>query len=109
VRYSGARSADSVVLTMVDEASIGGPEAADQILVVSDDRDLRNRLRVRGARTAGASWLIGRLERGRLSSPSAGNRRPPAAGATNDDERLGWKPGRGATVKRGPPRKGRGR
>jgi rRNA-processing protein FCF1 len=109
VRYSGARSADSVILALVDEVSIGGPEATNEILVVTDDRDLRNRLRVRGARTAGASWLIGRLDRGKLAAPSAGNRRPPAAGATEDDERTGWKPGRGATVKRGPSRKGRGR
>jgi hypothetical protein len=110
VRYSGARSADSVVLTLVDEASLGGPDATNEILVVSDDRDLRNRLRVRGARTAGASWLIGRLERGKLASPAAGNRMPPRNEPLGtDDERPGWKPGRGATVKRGPSRRGRGR
>ena len=106
VRYSGARSADSVILTLVEEAGLAGPEATGEILVVTDDRDLRNRLRVRGARTAGASWLIGRLDRGRLAAPSAGNRRAPAAGRTDDDERPGWKPGRGATVKRGPARRG---
>jgi rRNA-processing protein FCF1 len=109
VRYAGARSADAVILALVDEAGLGGPDAAAAILVVTDDRDLRNRLRVRGARTAGASWLIGRLDSGRLSSPSAGNRRPTPPNATaNEDDRPGWQPGRRATVKRGPSRK-RGR
>jgi rRNA-processing protein FCF1 len=108
VRYSGARSADSVILTMVDEAALGGPEAAAEILVVTDDRDLRNRLRIRGSRSAGASWLMGRLDRGKLTSPAAGNRRPPRNEPVGTDEdRPGWKPGRRATVKRGPPRKGR--
>ena len=106
VRYSGARSADTVILMLVDEAAVGGAESTGALLVVTDDRDLRNRLRVRGARTAGASWLIGRLDRGRLSSPSAGNRRPPPKASTEDDERPGWKPGRRATAKRGPSRRG---
>lgn len=105
VRYSGARSADAVILTLVEEAAFAGPEATSGLLVVTDDRDLRNRLRVRGARSAGADWLIGRLERGKLAAPSSGNRRPPASGATPDDDRPGWTPGRGATVKRGPSRR----
>ena len=105
VRYSGARSADAVILTLVDEAGFAGPDATGGLLVVTNDRDLRNRLRVRGARSAGADWLIGRLDRGKLAAPSAGNRTPPASGATQDDDRPGWKPGRGATVKRGPSRR----
>jgi rRNA-processing protein FCF1 len=105
VRYAGARSADALILSLVEEAAVVGAEATGDILVVTDDRDLRNRLRLRGARTAGASWLIGRLDRGRLAAPSAGNRRPPAARSTEDDERPGWKPGRRATAKRGPSRR----
>jgi hypothetical protein len=80
------------------------------LLIVSDDHDLRARLRAKGARTAGSAWLIGRLERPRLSAPSVGNRRPPASGtggSQQDPERVGWKPGRGATTKRGNPRRGR--
>jgi rRNA-processing protein FCF1 len=110
VRYSGGRSADAVILSLVDEAGAGGGAAAtDAILVVTDDRDLRNRLRARGARSAGTSWLIGRLERGRLAAPAAGNRRPPPTDAIEDDDRPGWKPGRGATTKRGPARRARQR
>jgi hypothetical protein len=111
VRYSGARSADWVILSLVDDVrSTAGPEAADGVLVVTDDRDLRSQLRTRGARSAGTSWLIGRLDRGRLAAPAPGNRRPPrSVPADNDDDRHGWRPGRGATVKRGPSRKrGRG-
>jgi hypothetical protein len=51
-------------------------------------------------------WLIGRLERGRLSAPSTGNARGPAPQAADDtDERPGWRPGRGATTKRGNPKR----
>jgi hypothetical protein len=109
VRYSGARSADFVILSLADDVrATAGPEATNGLLVVTDDRDLRARLRAKGARTAGAEWLIGRLERGRLASPSAGNRRPPPSdGGDPDDDRPGWKPGRGATTKRGPSRRTR--
>lgn len=109
VRYSGARNADSVILSLVDDVrSTGGPEASAAILVVTDDRDLRNQLRFRGARSAGAQWLIGRLERGKLAAPAAGNRRPPpSVDARTDDDRPGWRPGRGATAKRGPARRRR--
>jgi hypothetical protein len=144
VRYSGARTADAVVLALVDEVRKAG-DATDTgaLLVVTDDRDLRYEARLRGARTAGAKWLLGRLGSGRLASPSIGNPRPPrpvagsghgsgagasgggtagggTAGATKsggghsggqpgeddrDAGRTGWNPGRGATAKRGNPRK----
>jgi hypothetical protein len=107
VRYSGSRSADALLLSLVGEiAATEGDEATGGILVVSDDRDLRNRLRLRGARSAGAAWLLGRLDRGRLSSPSAGNPRPPAPPAEPEDpDRPRWQPGRGSTTKRGPSRR----
>jgi len=109
VRYSGSRSADAVILSLADETAVaGGVEAAAGMLVVTDDRDLRHRLRVHGARSAGAAWLIGRLERGKLAAPAAGNRRPPPNDpAGTDDDRAGWTPGRGATTKRGPAKRRR--
>ena len=102
VRYSGGRTADWVILSLADDVrATAGPEATDELLVVTDDRDLRARLRTKGARTAGAAWLIGRLDRGRLSAPATGNPRPPRGEAGDTDEdRPGWKPGRGATTKR---------
>jgi hypothetical protein len=50
-----------------------------------------------------------------LASPAPGNKRAPigaganpnpgSPGGGNDDDRPGWKPGRGATTKTGPARK----
>jgi rRNA-processing protein FCF1 len=68
VRHAGRRSADALLL---DLARPSGD------LVVTDDRELRQALAIRGTRTAGLAWLIGRLDRPRLAAPSIGNRRPP--------------------------------
>ena len=126
VRHSGRYSADSLLDRLVADAigSGGTPDAAarlaDALLVVTDDRELGSRILRRGARVAGADWLIGRLERTRLSAPSVGVRRPPATVAgsppgmppagletsSEDDlERPRWRPGRGATAKTGNPRR----
>ena len=126
VRHSGRYSADSLLDRLVADAigSGGTPDAAarlaDALLVVTDDRELGSRILRRGARVAGADWLIGRLERTRLSAPSVGVRRPPApvagrrpgmtpagpeTASEEDLERPGWRPGRGATAKTGNPRR----
>jgi hypothetical protein len=121
----------------VDEVRAAeGPIATAALLVVTDDRDLRHALRLKGARTAGAAWLLGRLERterprpGRASSADPGSaigtgrKRPTsspgmtrpkttadlssddlASDADDIDDRPGWQPGRGATTKRGNPRR----
>jgi hypothetical protein len=131
VRYSGRRSADELLLALVEDvrraapASTGGTRGADRraavdnLLVVTDDHELRLALQARGVRTAGTRWLMGRLDRAGTASPSVGNRRPPRAsgqpgsgqpgsGQPGDDaDRPGWQPGRGATTKRGNPRRGR--
>lgn len=117
VHFSGRYSADTILVTLVEDETMGSAnpsQAADAILVVTDDRDLRLALRRRGARTAGARWLLGRLDRPRLASPSIGNSRPPAPpripqqqpGEETEDEAAGrtsWRPGRGATAKKGNP------
>ncbi len=109
VRYGGTRSADAVLLGLVEAAGPPAPGSDPAILVVSDDAELRRALRERGAATARAAWLIGRLERSSLASPSVGRRRPPAGSSAPDrdgtEERPGWHPGRGATVKRGNARR----
>ena len=127
VRHSGRLSADSVIDRLVADAigSGGTPDGAhaagSAILVVSDDIELAQGIRRRGGRTAGTIWLIRRLDRERLSAPSAGNPRPPAGGSRpsgstsptgiEDDEPDGrrWRPGRGATRKTGNPRRRRPR
>ena len=114
VRYGGRFSADTILITLVEE--VAAP-AADAVLVVTDDAAVRHAIARRGARTAGASWLVRRLDRPRLAAPSAGNRRPPAitqpppgsiSSPEESDSRpdaAGWSPGRGATKKRGNARR----
>jgi hypothetical protein len=121
VRYSGRRSADEVLLSLVNDAATwseaDGPGAA-AVLVVTDDRDLRASIHRRGGRTAGTQWLIGRLDRPRLVAPSVGNPRPPKPprvaqhpqardelSGKDDEPAKAWSPGRGATTKRGNPRR----
>ena len=119
VRYSGRYTADTILITLVEEVAVKGgalpgrgSPAADALLVVTDDRDLRGAVTRRGARSAGTLWLLRRMERPRLSSPSVGNARPPKidqgppgrsvdGDGDGDGERAGWSPGRGATRKRG--------
>ncbi len=113
VHHSGRESADELLGRMVTRAAPRSIEQAGAILVVTDDGALAADLRRRGARTIGAGWLVRRLERGRLQSPSVGGPRPARLEAlegrdTDDrdtDDRPGWRPGRGATAKRGNPRR----
>lgn len=107
VRYSGRASADSVIARLVAEA-----EHPVALLVVTDDAELGERVRRAGGRTARTEWLMARLGRSKLESPSVGRPRPPgppgppgAPAGADDDDRRGWQPGRGATKKRGNPRR----
>jgi hypothetical protein len=117
VRYSGPRTGDAVIIGLIDDVRLlDGADGTATLLVVTDDRDLRHGSGLRGARTAGSAWLLGRLDARRLSSPSVGNPRPargarPVSAASQIDgdpaemDRAGWKPGRGATTKRGNPKR----
>jgi hypothetical protein len=118
VRYSGGRTADAVILTIIEDVRmLDGADGSAALLVVTDDRDLRHESHMRGARTARSAWLLGRLGTGRLAAPSVGNPRParggppPVKAADQMDgdpaetDRPSWKPGRGATAKKGNPRK----
>jgi hypothetical protein len=111
VRHSGRRTADELIISLADEArQAAGPRGADNILVVTDDGGLRAAVTSLGARTARSAWLVTRLARERLEAPSTGNRRAPRPPAVEaDDDRVGWQPGRGATTKRGNPRRTRRR
>jgi hypothetical protein len=118
VRHSGRYTADSLIDRLVADAigTGGDPDQAyavgAAILVVTDDAELARMIRRRGARTVGADWLVRRLDRPALSSPSIGASRPPrptgspAAEADGGDDRPGWRPGRGATKKTGNPKRG---
>ena len=115
VQYSGRYSADTILITLVADAAMMSESATatDSILVVTDDRELRLAIRKRGARTAGAAWLLGRLERPptRPGATTIGNARPPrppriVQGPPGEDtsdqsDEPRWQPGRGATTKTG--------
>ena len=110
VRYGGRISADTILITLAEEAAES--RGADALLVVTDDVALRHAVQRRGARTAGTAWLLRRLDRPRVAGPSVANRRPPVvaqrpAGEEREpgDADRGWAPGRGATRKRGNPRR----
>jgi hypothetical protein len=103
VRYGGRRPADALVIERVLVEAESAPGAVST-LVVTDDGELRRAAAQRGASTARTAGLIARMERGRLSAPSAGNPRPPMPEPELPD-RPGWRPGRGATAKRGNPRR----
>jgi hypothetical protein len=62
VHYSGRTSADEVIVDAVSrQATEHGPASTWAILVVTDDRDLRDQVRMRGARSAASRWLAGRI------------------------------------------------
>jgi hypothetical protein len=109
VRHAGRRTADALIVDVARDDPPG-------TLVVTDDRALSAAVRAIGAATARTAWLAGRLERQRLQAPAAGRPRPPAATGpppgSHGDEELDarrWAPGRGATRKRGNPRRRRPR
>lgn len=96
IRHSPRGGADAAILWSIRL----GREAASTLLV-TDDRDLARAARDLGARTVGTAWLIGRLTPRRAgASPAAGD-----ATEADADERPVWRPGRGATAKRGNPRR----
>ena len=124
VKWSGRRTADEVILDLVSEAAMHGPGtlAVSKVLVVTDDRELRALVTVKGARTASSSWLLGRLQVPAVAAPATGRRRPTLGsgrppggpggqggpgGKDQDDASRGpgWKPGRGATAKTGVARR----
>jgi hypothetical protein len=104
-RHAGPLSADDALVELV--ASQPLPARA---LVISDDRQLRDRVRQMGAQTHRLASLQAILERPPGAGPRAGGdigRRPPAVEDDDTDGRRPWQPGRGATRKTGNPRRRR--
>jgi hypothetical protein len=113
VRHAGRRSADQAIVSLVEGArEASGASGADNLLVVTDDRELRQAVGSLGAATARSAWLLARLARGTLQAPAIGNPRAPrppeprAGRGVVDEARAPWRPGRGATSKHGNPRRG---
>lgn len=106
VRYAGRKTADDVILDLTSETAMQVGTAAG-VLVVTNDRELRQRVLDKGGRTAPLQWLIDRMGLPVLQSAAPGNKRPTpvTSTATDDDTKKPWKPGRGATAKTGPAKK----
>src|SRR4051794_3301659 len=121
-RHSGDMDGDSAIVATLRARPYS---ERSRTVVVSDDRQLGDRVRHAGGMVRGLDWLVnglaasvgeavpaGGAARGAQKPPTGigGGKRSPTPGdqraedATQDD-RQPWRPGRGATTKRGNPRR----
>jgi len=112
--HAGARSADDLIIDLLSRQPFS---ARARSAVVTRDHDLTDRARRAGGLTRTPEWLTEQLDepsRAAVSHPGSAAspigqgkppRRPPDADP-GDEERPPWRPGRGATRKRGNPRRG---
>ena len=106
IRHAGSRSADDALVELITAEP---PWARAGMTLVSDDRALVERARTLGAQTQRLAWLDELLNRPGRRPPAArlATHQPATHQATtpDHDERAPWKPGRGATRKKGNPRR----
>jgi hypothetical protein len=106
IHHAGSLSADDAMLNIVRDTA-----ASDraQTFVITDDRALSDKARHLGARTKRLEWLQAIVDGATARSATGIGRkgiRPPATGSGDDDEtKQPWQPGRGATRKRGNPKR----
>jgi len=85
VEFTKGRTADQRIADLVEAAAAElGPIAMDGVLVVSDDREVRDQARLHGARVEGTAWLLDRraggppgASRAARAGTSLGQGRPP--------------------------------
>lgn len=115
VHHSGRIDGDGAILELVAALAFAD---RGRTAVVTDDRSLADRARHLGALTRRLDWLRLRLERpeGVVRPGAVQQRRPmslghsrppprPPSPAAEEHPREPWRPGRGATRKRGNPRR----
>ncbi len=115
VRHAGRVEADALLVQMVEARPF--LERAG-VVVVTNDAILQGHVRRAGGRCRPVGWLeaqlTGRPQAATAPGTSIGGSRPPRRAEDRPDDRDGeddrrpWRPGRGATRKRGNPRRGRG-
>jgi len=98
IRHAGSRSADDALLDLVRASPRG-------TTLVSDDRALRDKAQHLGAHTERLAWLEALLQIGSARPGIGSGNRPPPSANEPEPERTPWRPGRGATRKRGNPRR----
>jgi len=111
IRHSGSVSADDAILRLIDKYP---PADRAEITVVSDDRALTDRARRLGAHTQKLAWLENVMGMpgsvgAAIGAGKAPTRQPPtsrpAPDSATEHDREPWRPGRGATRKRGNPKR----
>jgi predicted RNA-binding protein with PIN domain len=114
IRHAGSRSADDAIIELLSAMPYAERSRA---AVVTRDRGLRDRVGQVRAQTRTPDWLLRgirdaqrRVSRGAAAGPPVGIGqgrvpRPTGPPTPSDDggERQPWRPGRGATRKRGNP------
>jgi hypothetical protein len=111
--HAGSRSADDLIVELLSAQPFS---ARDRTIIVTRDRDLLERARRAGGLTRSVAWLMRQLAEPGPVAPALpggavgigqGRRGRPVATApgSEDEVRRAWQPGRGATRKRGNPRR----
>jgi hypothetical protein len=117
-RYAGSRSADDLLIDLLSAQPF---DRRAHSAVVSGDLALAERARRAGGLVRSVSWLLAQLahtQRARTDAAASGGRigrtrqgdrqrhgAPDEVGAGPASEAQTWRPGRGATRKRGNPRR----
>ncbi len=101
IHHAGSMTADEALLNIIRDTA---PAKRAGVTIVTDDRALTDKARHLGARTKRLDWLQPLLESPSAARTTIGRKgvRPPPE---PEEEREPWQPGRGATKKRGNPRR----
>lgn len=103
IHHAGSLSGDEALLNLVRDTA---PGSRAVVFLITDDRSLTEKARHLGARTKRLDWLEGVMTRPSSAQAGAGiGRKGVPQPAPPDPEREPWQPGRGATHKRGNPRR----
>jgi hypothetical protein len=95
LEFTKGRTADQRIAELIETAAADlGPIGMDGVMVVSDDREVRDQARRHGARVEGTAWLLGRrasgppgLSRAARAGTSLGQGRPPRTPRQDRDSR----------------------
>jgi rRNA-processing protein FCF1 len=101
VRHSGSISADDALVYVIRDQP---HDRRATTTIVTDDRSLTERARQLGALTQRLAWLERHIDQPTTKGSGIGSG-PPPPGQPEVDDREPWRPGRGATTKRGNPRR----
>lgn len=105
IHHAGSLTADEALLNLIRDTP---PYDRAGVVIVTDDRALTEKARHLGARSKRLDWLEQILAKPPVQATGGstiGRKGVSAPPSSTDDEKVPWQPGRGATRKRGNPRK----